>query len=153
MTPQVAPLVSLPIGPCVRFEGAHKLRPVCRTWRRGNSRRRRPPLSSPSRSACPRSAPAARRPDSSQDSSVGSESPDSSAGSESLDRAHRRVHGARQPLAGPTVRRRQWPEVHDLCHTFMHVARNACDFRMAVCFFTRSTCKNVRQNLIPQATA
>ena len=31
--------------------------------------------------------------------------------------------------------------------------RNTCDFRMAVCSLTRATCKNVRQNLIPRATA
>ena len=60
---------------------------------------------------------------------------------------------AQTAAANEALGHRQWPEVHDLCHTFMHVARNACDFRMAVCFFTRSTCKNVRQNLIPQATA
>ena len=45
---------------------------------------------------------------------------------------------------------RQWPEVYDLRHTFLHVAR---DSRMAVGFFTRATWKNVRQNLIPRATA
>ena len=57
---------------------------------------------------------------------------------------------------------RQWPEEYDSCHTFLHVARvrkhtdmrewtceNACNSRMSVCFLTRSTCKNVRQNLIP----
>ena len=61
---------------------------------------------------------------------------------------------------------RQWPEEYDSCHTFLHVARvrkhtdmrewtceNACNSRMSVCFLTRSTCKNVRQNLIPRATA
>ena len=31
--------------------------------------------------------------------------------------------------------------------------RNACNSRMSVCFLTRSTCKKVRQNLIPLATA
>ena len=79
------------------------------------------------------------------------------------------------------VRARQWPEVYDLCHTLLHVARvkqhtamrethefrvlfshgrvlfdsrrNAYDSRMAVCCLTRETCKNVRQNLIPRATA
>ena len=73
-------------------------------------------------------------------------------------------------------------EVYDSCHTFLHVARVrkhtdmrelhafhtdmrelhafrvqfshfACNSRMSVCFLTRSTCKNVRQNLIPRATA
>ena len=44
---------------------------------------------------------------------------------------------------------RQWPEVYDSCHTFW----NACNSRMSVCFLTRATCKNVRQNLIPRATA
>ena len=42
---------------------------------------------------------------------------------------------------------RQWPEVYDSCHTI------ACDSHMALCFLTRATCKNVRQNLIPWATA
>ena len=36
---------------------------------------------------------------------------------------------------------------------FARFARNACDSRMSVCFLTRATCKNVRQNLIPRATA
>ena len=31
--------------------------------------------------------------------------------------------------------------------------RFACNSRMSVCFLTRTTCKNVRQNLIPRATA
>ena len=31
--------------------------------------------------------------------------------------------------------------------------RFACNSRMSVCFLTRATCKNVRQNLIPRATA
>ena len=55
----------------------------------------------------------------------------------------------------------QWPEVYDLCHTFLHVElvkkhmamRESHVFHMAVFFFTRSTCKNVQQNLIPLATA
>ena len=63
---------------------------------------------------------------------------------------------------------RQWPEA--LCHTFMHVVQvkkhtdmreshakhrtqNGCYSGMSVCFFTRATCKNVQQNLIPRATA
>ena len=37
--------------------------------------------------------------------------------------------------------------------TKSRVSRNACDSRMSVCFLTRATCKNVRQNLIPRATA
>ena len=51
-----------------------------------------------------------------------------------------------------------------ICVTlFLHVARvrkqkalresHACNSRMSVCFLTRATCKNVRQNLIPRATA
>ena len=63
---------------------------------------------------------------------------------------------------------RQWPEVYDSCHTFLDVARvkqhtamreshafhtRPCDSRMAVCCLTRATSKNVRQNLIPRATA
>ena len=32
-------------------------------------------------------------------------------------------------------------------------SENACNSRMSVCFLTRTTCKNVRQNLIPRATA
>ena len=32
---------------------------------------------------------------------------------------------------------RKWPEVYDLCHMFLHVAR------MAVGFLTCTTCKNV----------
>ena len=31
--------------------------------------------------------------------------------------------------------------------------RFVCDCRMSVCFLTRATCKNVRQNLMPRATA
>ena len=31
--------------------------------------------------------------------------------------------------------------------------RNACNSRTSVCFLTRATCQNVRQNLIPRATA
>ena len=31
--------------------------------------------------------------------------------------------------------------------------RFACNSRMSVCFLTRATCRNVRQNLIPRATA
>ena len=65
-----------------------------------------------------------------------------------------------------TILTRQWREVYDLCHTFLYVervkkptamreshARIARDSRMAVGFLTRATCKNVRQNLIPHATA
>ena len=37
-----------------------------------------------------------------------------------------------------------------MCHTFL---RFACNSRMSVCFLTRAKCKNVRQNLIPRATA
>ena len=63
---------------------------------------------------------------------------------------------------------RQWPKVHDSCHTFLHVAlqfshgrvfsdsrnvKKKRNSRMSVCFLTRATCKNVRQNLIPRATA
>ena len=64
---------------------------------------------------------------------------------------------------------RQWPEVYDSCHTFLHVARVrkhtdmrelhafcvqfSCNSRMSVYFLTRTTCKNVRQNLILRATA
>ena len=60
---------------------------------------------------------------------------------------------------------RQWPEVYDLFHIFctLHKSkktlpcenstRNTCDSRVAVCFFTFATCKNVQQNLIPWATA
>ena len=44
---------------------------------------------------------------------------------------------------------RQWPEVYDLCHTFLHVAqvRKHTDMRESHAF------KNVLQNLIPRATA
>ena len=62
---------------------------------------------------------------------------------------------------------RQFPEVYGFCHTFLHVAQVkkhtdmrewhvrvwACDSRISVYFLTRATCKNVRQNLIPRATA
>ena len=64
---------------------------------------------------------------------------------------------------------RQWPEVYDSWHTFLHVARVrkhtdmrelhafcvqfSCNSRMSVYFLTRTTCKNVRQNLILRATA
>ena len=37
--------------------------------------------------------------------------------------------------------------------TCENCTRNACDSRMSVWFLTRATCKNVRQNLIPRATA
>ena len=64
------------------------------------------------------------------------------------------------PAHASTRSARQWPEVYDLCHTFLHVARvkkptamRECDSRMAIRFLTRATCKNVRQNLIPRATA
>ena len=52
---------------------------------------------------------------------------------------------------------RQWPEVYEnctrlACNSRMSVCL-ACNSRMSVCFLTRATCKNVRQNLIPRATA
>ena len=37
--------------------------------------------------------------------------------------------------------------------TCENCTRNTCNYRMSVCFLTRATCKNVRQNLIPRATA
>ena len=56
---------------------------------------------------------------------------------------------------------RQWPEVYDCVTLFCTLresentlcTRNACNSRMSVYFLTRATCKNVRQNLIPRATA
>ena len=60
---------------------------------------------------------------------------------------------------------KQWQEVYDLRHTFRTLRESkslrfshgrrffVCDSRMAVRFLTRATCKNVRQNLIPRATA
>ena len=61
---------------------------------------------------------------------------------------------------------RQWPEVYDLCHTFLHVvqvtkptamweshARITRDSSMVVELLTHTTCRNVRKNLIPCATA
>ena len=39
------------------------------------------------------------------------------------------------------------------CENCTRNACNACNSCMSVCFLTRATCKNVRQNLIPRATA
>ena len=41
---------------------------------------------------------------------------------------------------------RQWPEVYDLCHTFLHVAQVKKPTAMRE---LHATCKNVWQNLIP----
>ena len=63
---------------------------------------------------------------------------------------------------------RHWPEVYDLCHTFLHIVLVKkptamqesrailawqCDSRMAIGFLTCARCKNMQQNLIPLATA
>ena len=56
------------------------------------------------------------------------------------------------------LRSRQWPEVYDLCHTFLHVAlvKKPTAMRESHVIARDSRMqkrKNVRQNLIPRATA
>ena len=74
------------------------------------------------------------------------------------------VEGALQQHLGCVGATRQLPEVYGLCHTILHVARVKEHTAMReshallfdsrnVCSLTRAKCKNVRQNLIPRATA
>ena len=75
------------------------------------------------------------------------------AGVETQKRMQRRMHcasvynkGRHTQEMGPSSSRSRYFRKGE-SHAF------ACDSRMAVCCLTRATCKNVRQNLIPLATA